>query len=128
MEYMFRIVEKKSGEVLYFQSICNANKAMMVQRCKKFLECNTFKNKTADKDYCVEFSYFDWQNYWKHNENYGYSEYTRGWRCTTIVGLKYKEDGKHLEYGNHLYGRKLDFSSKPKGGAWGAMMIDMGMV
>lgn len=123
---MFRIVEKKTGEILYFESICNANKAKMVQRCSKFLSKHVFKNKNADKDYCVEFANFNWDN--RDYNNRGYSNYGYHWKCTTVVGLKYAEDGRHLEFGEHISGRKLDFTSKPKGGAWGEMMIEMGMV
>ena len=125
---MFRIVEKKTGEVIYYESICNANKAVMVERASNWLARIVFKNKNADVEYCVEFAYFDWKNYWKQAYNRkGYSSYGKGWKCTTVVGLKYKEDGEHLAYGEHISGKKLDFNSKPKGGAWGAMMIDMGI-
>ena len=122
---MFRIVEKRTGKILYGESICNANKAKMVQRCRKFLSNYTFENKKADKDYCVEFASFSWNNC-TYNRR-GYSDYGYHWSCTTVVGLKYAEDGEHLEYGEHISGRKLDFTSKPKGGAWGEMMIEMGM-
>lgn len=125
MDYMFRIVEKKTGDVIYYESISSANKALMVQRCQDFLAHHTFTSKTANKDFCVEFSYFDWKN--RDYSTRGYSEYGYHWRCTTVVGLKYAEDGKHLEYGEHISGRKLNFSTKPKGGSWGAMMIDMGL-
>lgn len=129
MEYEFRIVEKRTGNIIYYEAINNANKAVMVKRASNWLADHIFKSKTADKEFCVEFAYFNWDNYWKYSySTRGYSDYGRGWKCTTVVGLKYTEDKKHLEYGEHISGKKLDFASKPKGGSLGTMMIDMGMV
>lgn len=122
MRNQFRIVEKKTGAIMYFESIEGANKAKMVERCNKFLSRHTI---TTDKEMVVEFSKLDWNS--KDNNHIGYSDYVHPWKCTTVVSLKRMADGRHYEIGEHLAGRKLNPESKAKGGTFGEMMIEMGI-
>lgn len=130
-EHMFRVVEKKTGEIEYFESICGCNKARMVERAKRWCAGHHFiAGDDEAKKYVVEFSYFTWDNYWKSSSRrpIGWSVYDKGWRCTTVCNLV--QENNKLKIGSLVAGKALDpdTASKAKGGAWGSMMIDSGMV
>ena len=126
-EYMFRIVKKETGKIVYYESLCGCNKAKIVERAKKWCASHHFKGgDEVAKKYQVEFSSFKWDYVWNHSysRNIGCSDYGRGWHCTTGCNLNQK-DGS-LNIGSLVAGRALDpdTAKKAKGGAWGELMID----
>ena len=126
-DQMFRIVEKRTGEVIYFQSICSCNKAEMVERAKMWCAAHSFNKEEDVKNHQIEFSYFTWDNYWKFSSRrpIGRSDYDKGWRCTTVCNLEQKD--RKLCIGSLTAGKALDpdTAKKAKGGAWGEVMLDV---
>lgn len=129
---MFRIVNKNTRNVEYFQNISSCNKALMVKRAQNWLSNHYFKAEADGelKNYQIEFSYFTWDNYskacWGHSSKVcGLSDYNLGWRCTTVCALEQK--GHAMSIGRLLQGRALEpnMEKKAKGGAYGELMLDV---
>ena len=127
-EHMFRIVEKKTGEVIYYQGLVRCNKAKIVERAKKWCASHHFEGgDDAAKKHQIEFSYFTWDNYgkWSSRRPIGRSNYDNGWRCTTVCNLE--QTNGHICIGSLIAGKALDpdTAKKAKGGAWGELMLAM---
>ena len=126
-EHMFRIVEKKTGEVIYYQGLVGCNKAKIVERAKKWCASHHFEGgDEAAKKHQIEFSYFTWDNYgkWSSRRPIGRSKYDSGWRCTTVCNLE--QTNGHISIGSLVAGKALDpdTAKKAKGGAWGELRRD----
>jgi hypothetical protein len=127
-DHMFRIVEKATGDIEFFESLSSCNKAKIVERAKRWCSKNYFlEGDDAAKKYQIEFSYFTWDNCYKWNSRreIGRSDYSNGWRCTTVCNLE-QVNGK-ISIGSLIAGRALDpdTAKKAKGGVWGELMIDV---
>ena len=128
-DYMFRIVEKATGDLEAFECLASCNKAKIVERAKKWCATHYFLDgDDAAKRYQIEFSYFTWENCgkWSSRREIGRSSYDSGWRCTTVCDLE--QINRKLRIGSLTAGKALDpdTAKKAKGGAWGELMLAMG--